>query len=77
MVGFIARKEMKVFHLYAQLCIYRDKEDGQHGRTGFMGQSWSHELSCMEFAGLWGSPWSRNQQALGNSAFWVENNLEK
>lgn len=44
MVGFIARKEMQVFHLYGQLCIYRDKEDVQHGKTGFMGQNWSHEF---------------------------------
>lgn len=27
---------MKVFYLHRQLGIYRDKEDIQHGRTGFV-----------------------------------------
>ena len=37
MVGFSARKEMKVFNLCEQLCIDRDKEGIEHGGTGFKG----------------------------------------
>lgn len=40
------------------------------GRIGVM------SLSSTEFAGLWGSPWGGDQQALGCSAFQLKNSLE-
>lgn len=43
--------------------VYNMEEQIIKGRIGVM------SLSSTEFAGLWGSPWGGDQQALGRSAF--------
>ena len=67
----MATEEMEVFHLCGQQRIYRHMEKQiLWGRIGVL------RLSCMELAGLWGSPGGEDQQARGSSASWVENSLE-